>query len=373
MNSSGLNAICLSDIHINHDRTGIDHTINALYQWLKEYRDRFDQADVFIDAGDFWHTLISVAHPKLDRILGFKKDLYTLCRDKGLPVLELEGTSSHDWGQSSVLHHIASNITGLDYHYVDTLSIYRHDTLGISFLFVPDNLESPPDKVQQDIAFLLKKKGIKQVDVSVMHGMFPHHLPDLEHVQRYDPEYFMSITRRFIVMGHIHQHSVFDTIVTVGSFERGCHGDENEKGGVFIEHKDNNLKVTHLKNNLSMMYHTVNLEGSVKLDTTVRRALKGYKPDRAHIRIKGPSRFFNYQEYTKVKKAYPFVRFTLDIEKEHLGTKPEIKKAVDATILTKKTLPDVIMSHMDKEQIPGKDGVLRLLKKTIRSIIEHSD
>lgn len=224
------------DQHCLHRLLGADRPLNALMRAFPD-DDFTGQLDVLYYGGDFFDHEVPYTHPELPKIHTYMGWRLRMAEKHGYAVRVLEGTRSHDRGQCKhweTIHQLMGS--KVDFKYIDTLMIESHPVMG-DVLYIPDNWRPTTDEVWLDVKAALKAHNLEMVDWVIMHGAFKHQLPDhLEgKVQMHDPERYSAICRKYVLVGHIHLRSQYKNIISAGSPERLCHGEEEPKGTLRIE------------------------------------------------------------------------------------------------------------------------------------------
>lgn len=219
-----------------------------------------------------------------------------MCKKHNIILRVLEGTPSHDRGQGK--HFIELNKVagiGADVKYVPTLSVEFIERLGVSVLYVPDEWEADNDSTWEQAVKAVHEAGLDQVDFAVMHGMFEYQLPAHLNFAHHLTERYLSLVKGYIFIGHVHQMSKFERILSQGSFDRISHNEEEDKGHWRVKcTKDfDDDELTFMVNRNATRYDTLDLVGlsledaKAKLDGHLKM-LMGITNDgetKAHVRI----------------------------------------------------------------------------------------
>lgn len=227
---SKLSAVVISDIHLGHPRTT---TAEIIYGLNKAFTKRLlEFVDFVFIAGDLFDRDLAVPQTEVELIFDWWASFLRLCKSCNVKVRVLEGTPSHDYRQFRVFGRInhESHI-GADCVYHDDLAVER-DQSGITILYLPDEYSDTCAETEVKIRELLDRESLEQVDLVIMHGQFKHQFPEKisAKLDCHDADFFLSIARHFVFVGHVHEYSQYKRIVAQGSFDRLCHGSENPKG-----------------------------------------------------------------------------------------------------------------------------------------------
>lgn len=171
-----INYIVLSDIHFGHKKNTTEeiiHNLNVFFGLdINDFK--FKNHDIIFLAGDVFDSALDYFDPDVARITHWFNSLMSACEKYNIKLRILEGTRSHDWKQSKNLIPIAKLHKGLDFKYIEVLSIEIMEDLKLSILYVPDEWSTDSEDTYNQIEDLLKKENLKEVDIAVMHGLFDY-------------------------------------------------------------------------------------------------------------------------------------------------------------------------------------------------------
>jgi predicted MPP superfamily phosphohydrolase len=226
----------ISDIHLGHKRNTAEMIVANLNKHFS-CEAHFSQLDLVVLAGDVFDEALGLACEHVAHIDAWVARVLRLCHKYGVVIRVLEGTPSHDRGQSerfTIINAIhEQHGFGVDLRHVRALSVEHLDAFDIDVLYVPDEWNHCTDKTLEQAQELLGAKGLTQVDFAIMHGNFHHQLPaHIQGVPRHSEQAYSALVRHLIFIGHIHLHSRLGKIIAQGSFDRLCHGEEGPKGFV---------------------------------------------------------------------------------------------------------------------------------------------
>jgi len=235
VNCSGIKYLVLSDIHLGHNRTKTDYIINNLEELFRKNHSKFKKLDIIFLAGDVFDKLLSSCSDELIASTEWLSKLAMYCVSNHIRLRVLEGTPSHDWKQMALF---ATTLKALcidiDYKYIDYLNIEYMEDLGINILYVPDEWNRVAGDTLDDVNLLLSKRGIKKVDIAIMHGQFNYQLPMIELESSHNEDAYHELVKYYINIGHIHTPSVYNRILAQGSFDRLAHNEEEDKGCILV-------------------------------------------------------------------------------------------------------------------------------------------
>lgn len=305
-----------------------------------------------------------------------KKHLIHLSKKYNIPIIVLEGTPDHDWKQSKSF--ITENELfgiGADIRYVDTVEIIYLERLDMHFLCVPDAWRPTTAETWEIVQATLKRHNLTKVDFCVMHGCFPHQLPELDgKIQMHDSQKYMSITEYYIIIGHIHQSSQFEKIIAPGSIGRLAHRDEGDKGHVrldidLINRKD---KIRFIKNPFATPYVTIDMR-KLESDAVFKRIeakLKEYaKSPTLNFRILSHSDDVATLMFRNITKLYPQVRWAHKSADEKKKSQQLVTALVDKRVelrrvsLDKSTILDIIYDRIYEKDPIHAAGCKSILKE----------
>lgn len=154
-----------------------------------------------------------------------------------IEIIVIEGTPSHDWKQARIFERLKESIgSNVKLVYISVLSIVNLDGFG-NVLIVPDQWRSSTETTLLEVKTLLREKNLEQVDWAFMHGSFDYQVPVFlrSRLDLHSSDEYLKIVKKGIFIGHEHTRSTLDKINCAGSLERTKHGQEEEKGGLFVE------------------------------------------------------------------------------------------------------------------------------------------
>lgn len=257
-----LKTLAISDVHGYCRSVSTESTMLGARQVVKDGIKKGVQL-IWIP-GDFFDKPVSVHTVEYSHISAFIYWLLYTCKENDILLRVLEGTRSHDAGQSKMFIEInESACIGADVKYFDTLAIEHIDKLDIDVLYVPDQLNPSADKTWSQIKELLVLHGLKKVDFAITHGNYDFHVESKFTSSSHSARNYQSIVRYHVINGHIHTGSVYGKIVTVGSLARNKHDEEEDKGGLYFETNlgtESHL-IERIVNRHTVIFKTIDLRG----------------------------------------------------------------------------------------------------------------
>lgn len=303
---------CFSDIHLGHKA---NDTLSILKMLNEEIfnKNLLDKINILIFAGDTFDRLLQLDYPALADIDYFFAKLINGCASRGVIFRVLEGTPSHDRGQPERFVTIAKIIdTKCDFAYVDKLSIEHIPSFDMNVLYIPDEWRVDNNETLQEVRDLMASRGLEQVDIAVMHGQFEYQIPvQGKGIPVHDAAAYEKLVRSIIFIGHVHTHSRSGKIAAQGSFDRLRHGEQEPKGYLYVEIKNNAAKVFFIENKAARVYNTLKVY-DLDISSTalkIQEALKNQPLDIC-LRIEAEPEHPIFANFHQLEKDYPTVTFS---------------------------------------------------------------
>lgn len=308
----------LSDVHLNHRRTPTEHIVANL---MRDFQQNPDTAklDIIWVSGDLLDSLAAAGSDDNFMIVHWVGSLLAYAKKHNIVIRVLEGTGSHDYTQSRYFSVINKGVElGVDVRYVDKVSVEFIEALGISVLYVPDNVHSDADVVWKMVLEAMHEAGVDKVDYAIMHGLFEFQLPAHVH----DPathlsSRYQSIVRRLVYIGHHHTHRIEDRVVVPGSYDRLKQGEEEPKGHIRVKDwiaKDRK-EIRFIENVGAKIYKRIDVTGLDVEEALKRLAVVEKYPEKSAFEIKASSSDPISKSLETVRARYPEYSWAMDIEK----------------------------------------------------------
>lgn len=301
-----------SDIHLGHKS---NDTLSILKMLSHEIFDKklYEKIDILFFAGDVFDRLLQLDYPYLPDIDYFFAKLLKVCENNNIIFRILKGTPSHDRNQSDRFRTLYELIDcNGDFAYVDVLTIEYLERFEANVLYIPDEWKNDNNETLEEVKALMASKNLKQVDIAVMHGQFEYQIPVKgKGIPVHDADAYEKLVKSVIFIGHVHTHSRMGKIVAQGSFDRLRHGEEEPKGYVYCEIKNNIPKINFIENKSARKYKTLQLyeqdtNSSAKL---IEKALKG-EPLDICLRIEAEPEHPIFANFHQLERQYPTVTFS---------------------------------------------------------------
>lgn len=365
------------DIHLGHPNTDAEHICRNLRRALPD-NSVTGELDIIFLAGDVFDRQLSFAdQSKTDDKIGTIKNtiayILRLCKKWDIVLRILEGTPSHDWRQSSEFIRINDIAEiGADVVYIDKLAIEYIERFGIHVLYVPDEWRTHCDDTWKEVEHLLYDNSLTQVDFAIMHGCFPHQMPEILHKQldMHNTQRYLNIVRYWIFIGHIHIRSQYERILAAGSFDRLCHGEELDKGHLRVNVRSADDSDVHfIVNEGAKVYRTIDFSGlkSTEIIETIDRSIVDLPKD-SYIRIKADKGDEAISAISTIAALYSQFNWSSKINKTQTVAKPllELEQRKHVVSLNRDTLKVMLMDRI-QSKYPERS---RLCEKLFDQIIQ---
>lgn len=326
--------------------------------------------------GDVTDTSMGLGDDAAQVVVSFFVELFKLAEDKGIPIVMLRGTLSHDRNHLrtiAALHEKYGFKTKL--YYVEKLSIGLIEEYDLRIAYVPDNL---PYKESDEAIDVLKEQmhtaGWDYVDYAFVHGYFRHVLP--EGIPREPPCTFrveqFSFVKRYVATGHVHTPSQRDNQFYNGSFDRLGHGEEEPKGFMYVIDDGTNAEIHFIENEDATPFITYDLSHLSDDDATTTYGKKIAELDHRktyHIRVIHGSVEVRQALGRFTAKAYPTVKYShKGLKKAHTDGRETLASAAALASLTppsEEQLPDMIAGYLEAKGTPlQRDRIVHHLGRT---------
>lgn len=353
--------IVLSDIHLGHRRNKTDDIIGNLNQWFNDYKDIIDKCDIIFLAGDIYDRLLQYPSNDATNATLWLLNLAKYCANNNIKLRVLEGTPSHDWKQAAFLEALLNQHKEIevDFRYIDQIYIEHMEELGIDILYIPDEISPTVQDTRDRVRELMEQHGLSQVDIAIMHGQFHYQLNGIVPRLCHDESFYLSIVKHYVSIGHIHTHSTFDRIIAQGSFDRLAHGEEEPKGGIYIEidtNNPNNDRYQFLENKKAKVFNTykIRYNDPERIIKYLDKRLSKLPPD-SHVKLKYNSGSMFKDLIKDIRKRYPLLHIRTETEKKLISDdKKETLGVSDRVSITKDNIWDLIRNELVDRELNNK-------------------
>ena len=350
MLSRTLRVSCISDIHLGNRKNKTRYIIANLDKYFSN-DEHLSQVDLVFLAGDVFDDLLTFSGEDVQYIYTWAARFLRICARYNVMVRVLEGTPSHDRGQSecfTVINEIHRKNSGklVNLKYVKELSIEHIDDFDIDVLYVPDEWCHTTEGTLEQVHDLLRENNLDKVDIACMHGQFSYQLPaHIPHLPRHDEKAYTELVRHLIYIGHIHIHSRTGKIIAQGSFDRISHGEEGPKGFVkSLIHPDGSDETTFVVNETARRYITVScpyedVEENLKI---IDRAVENL-PEESFVRIEAHYSNAILTNLNTLRSRWPLLIWS------SIARDKDDKKANQITIIQEEAL--YVPIHIDRHNL----------------------
>lgn len=281
----------ISDIHLGHNRNPAARIVENLFAAFPDNPDTASLDVIFI-AGDVFDNILMFNDEDIDAIKHWVNALLRLCKKHSIKLRVLEGTPLHDRGQSNYFPmENEIGLVGADLKYIEKIDIEYIADLDVHVLYIPDEPPGGSGPALQEVKDLLRSRGIEQVDIAIMHGLFRFQIDFVDSSITHDEQEYLKLVKHNISIGHDHTHKSFmqdgHGIYAQGSFDRLGHGYETPKGHMrFKWQPDGTWDIRFVENVNAMKFVTLNCTGKTLEDTFTYVGQETAKlPDGSHVRI----------------------------------------------------------------------------------------
>jgi hypothetical protein len=370
-----LKIISISDIHLGNKIVKSEFIINNLNKYFSCSKELSD-IDIIFLCGDIFDSGIYLPDTHTGAIQRWIVRVLHLCKKWNICLRVLEGTPSHDRKQSKQFE-ILNDLFGIeaDIKYIDKLSIEYIERFDINVLYLPDEWRGCVKDTENEVKELLQINNIMQVDYAVMHGNFEYQLPMINSLSAHESLFYLSIVKKYIFIGHIHNMSQSNRILAQGSFDRLAHNEEHNKGFFYIEsHKDSFIedKIVFKVNHSAAIFTTLNLINLTK--TQIEQLINATLSDHVakhhtqlHIRLLIAKDDINESLINGYKRIFHTVHWRIKIIRQHLDDEktniliPELYKPLQ---INENTIISIIKTRLEDKGINES-----LINKTINKLI----
>lgn len=346
--------LIIGDIHLGHQTNKTHYIVDSLKKYFKDNKTLFKQLSYIIINGDLFDKALLTYSIEYEQSMAWLFQLVMFCSRNKIKLRLLEGTSSHDNNQGRLLPNLISQWeVDINFKYIKDIEIEYDADYDIYNLFIPDRNDRTAKDRFKIVKRLMLDLNIDKVDFAFMHGNFNYQLP-IESEHAHDESDYLSIVRFYAVINHVHTPSIYDRILAPGSFDRIVHGEEEDKGGIYLDVKsEKDMRFIFIKNENARLFKTINITRD--------------KDELEKI----------YKDIDKVAKNLPETAFLRLLSKHKLGISKEVKEKYnlsgvkeDIPNKEKANIRDLFSIKNDNifELEITKDNVIDLLKEELKNI-----
>ena len=341
------NGVVYSDIHLGHRNTLTTDIIESMKQDIMDDIKQF-KPKILLLAGDLFDRHLPLTSDDSKEAGFFLAWLLSICKKHNIILRMLEGTPSHEWKQGWLLTAInQSSYIRTNAKWVHELSIEHIPELDINILYIPDEWSASTEDTKHQVIALLAKHNLKQVDITLMHGMFPHQIPPHVTAPVHDHDFYSEITKLAIFCGHVHKFSQLGILTVPGSHNRLAHGEEEPKGHIRFSFKAKERNITFVENKAAQIYKTI-LTHSLELDDLMpklKKELHGLK-DGSFIRLMCNATDIANIKGKEIRDLYPSFIWKIEIES---NAKETLSIQEDSSIYRTTPITDMTISDLVRE------------------------
>jgi DNA repair exonuclease SbcCD nuclease subunit len=367
----------LGDIHLGHRKNKAVDIINAIDVFFEQYTNGHDLDIIFLE-GDVFDKLLDFPCDEVMESTIWIHRFLSFCERFKIKLRVLEGTPSHDWRQSSMFEtQLTINKLKVDFKYITTISVEQIPDMGISVLYVPDKAATSPEKIYEEVQHELNALGITQVDMAVMHGMFRYQVPPGIKIPAHTESDYLSIVKHYVLIGHVHTHSVYQRILAAGSFDRLVHGEEEPKGLIMgtIHQDPSEDTYCFIENKLAKKFVTINIKQKEIEQAIAYIEKKVHKlPLWSHIRLRGSKLNPAMMAFDEIVKMFPTLYMTKitteeEAEKdESLQGSDDIEQKYNGISITRENIVSLLIDGV-KRRYGDTEHSSERIEKEILSVL----
>lgn len=338
----------LTDLHIGLPNV-TERLVTNLISFFVSNAKVLSKVDYIVIDGDLFDRMLATNSIQYKQAIMFLTHLVNFCKRNGIALRILEGTPSHDNKQMANLSVAIRDFNDLDYAYVSTLSIEYNAKHNKHFMYLPDKYRETAEEIHIEIDKKLKEHNLTSVDMIFAHGNFSYQLP-VKLKSGLDENFFLDRCNYYIVIGHIHNRSIWQRIIAPGSFDRLEVNQEEDKGGVLITlgKTIDDSTFDFLKNENALKHDTIDL-----LDLDIKEA---YKKVKNHLERR------QYDEFDQLR-----VKATRDIYNE-----VKLKIESDGYLSRIKRFDDTNRAKLDiKEVNIKKESIIVITKDNLFGMLDN--
>lgn len=353
-----LKSIIISDIHFGSSKNKTENIVKNLLKYIYINSRVLKNVDLFVIAGDVYHSLLSVA--SMDNVLAIEclTKICMFCKLHNIRLRILEGTPSHDNKQCKVLYTILEELKiDVDFRYIENIEIEYIKELDANILYIPDEVHHNAEDTLKEVKELMTSMNLDKVDLAIMHGAFKYQLPMVDLKSSHDESEYLSLVRHYIMIGHIHTSSVYKRILAQGSFDRLAHNEEEAKGGFYIEIDNDRRSYVFIENKDAKIFKTIEIDTEDIMDgiELIGNVLKDIVED-SHIRLAIKTGNPLLKSVHDIIKRFPLYHFIIKTIKEekHLEVKVDnvlSNGIIDSIHITKDNITSLIMNEISLKDI----------------------
>lgn len=361
----GLRIGLVSDVHFFHKRTRSPRMLAAIRRLFPD-NEETGKLDIIAVTGDWTDHLVSLDDPDVYFAQEAAMYLMRLCAKWDIDLIVLEGTKSHDRAQNIMFDKLNAMLEiGCNVLYRNTLCIEYLEKHDINVLFLPDEWAPHAESTLQQARDLIHSRGLEKVDFVFMHGGFTYQLPGIPAPSLHDAVAWSELVVYNVFSGHIHTHSRYFNIMSVGSLERLGHGEEEGKGIVLMTY-ENGREVDYVRklNYDARVYRTIDVQGMGIVDVLQVIDNEGPWVPGSAIRLLFDPEDSKAAIMDAVKATYDGIEFTEKVNGKkasvmHRGSAFVQQKYI-ATPITRNNIDSLLRQRFERENMASENVELSI-------------
>lgn len=345
-----------SDVHLGHSATPTSLIIANLYKAFPDNSET-GELDLILLGGDLFDSELHYSDPDIEAIEMWMFHFISMCARRQIVLRILEGTFSHDRGQGFHFGKIDRllKLAGVhaDFRYVRAIEVEQIASLGISVLYVPDYTTVEMDRLWKEVQEAMQKAGVTSVDYANIHGAFTYQMPPITRVQAacHAMERYLSIVDNYIFTGHIHLSSIYERILSNGSFDRLAHGEEEPKGhwrALIRQSGEDDFvfqETLHAKLYKSVMVSGLEVDAAMEQVNAMAESL----PPGSAIRIVADKGEPILHALGKLRRQYPTLQWTsksVDVKDVQKSLLVDLRGEFKETPITAQNIKELLMPRI---------------------------
>lgn len=262
----------ISDEHIGNNRNPSSRILRNIKRVISDLPD-MDLLDAVINMGDSSDKLLSTRSQEYRDYLDLHIWLASLCDKFSIPYVYLVGTPVHEMDQFTNVGYILKEMyPNLDLRIYDDVGI---DVInGYTFLYAADEAIHDNTAYEARVKELLENRGFDTVDFALTHTMYDCHISfPMQNLRSVD--FINGIVKHNAFNGHIHTHSIYDKLVTIGSVDRLAYGEEEKKGIGLYEANHHFTEYRFIENRNALRFITLDQTLTLSKLKTILNKISG--------------------------------------------------------------------------------------------------
>jgi len=342
----------LTDIHVGNPKIQLKRLVDNLetIAWPE-----MSDSDLILLGGDFFDCLLNINSDAGVASIYIIDKLLDLVGEKSIYLRILRGTFSHDRYQNRLFVERASALPEKDglplVRVLDKIEVEKFPN-GMTIVYCPDDI--PCKDVTESVLTAINAAHLETVDYACCHGYWDHLLPPGLPTRPHNCLDYDKIAPKVkcrIFNGHVHTRSVWNKVVSGGSFERFRHGEEEAKGFYTASfHEDTHTDVlSFIQNTGTIPFITLDmniLESNDRALSYLKRRIKDERPDEdcpIHVRIVGTDSSL----IQAIKELYPKAVVTEKKNVIQVQEKVTFMTTIqDLPVITEDNLPAIIYDNV---------------------------